>query len=39
LTPVVAGAWIDPRHNYEQTFGSTLDARHADAIQPNTVLR
>jgi hypothetical protein len=27
-------AWIDPRHNYEQTFGSTLDPRQADAIQP-----
>src|SRR6476620_7687017 len=27
-------AWIDPRTNYEQTFGSTLDPRRADAIQP-----
>jgi hypothetical protein len=27
-------AWIDPRHNYEQTLQLTLDARQADAIQP-----
>lgn len=27
-------AWIDPRHDYEQTFGSMLDPRHADTIQP-----